>query len=116
MDLENNKKKYWYGNSNKIIRYYYYSQRGIQLFNEFRYIIMVIFGVYFTLKLSNPIYLVLMFCMAIPILCFAGWLMVHKIARVMDWLNIEFATHFSRYNITLLEEINKSLKCLVKRK
>lgn len=106
----NNKNIYWDGNSNKFIRYYFYSQRGLALFNEFRYLFMVIFGVYFALKLNNPIWFVLMFVVSVPILCFFGWLSVHKIAKVVDWLNIEFSTHWGRYGYELQERQIKLLE------
>ena len=39
------------GLKNKSIRYYFYIQKGLALCNEFRYLMMAIFGIYFTLKL-----------------------------------------------------------------
>ena len=104
------KEKYWNGNTNKIIRYYFYSQRGLALFNEFRYIFMLIFGIYVTMKMSNPIWLLVMFLISIPILIIIGFIAVHHVAKVVDWLNIEFSTHFGRYQYTLLEEIRDELK------
>ena len=105
----NNVKAYWDGNQNKVIRYYFYSRRGLELFNEFRYLIMVIFGVYYTLKMSHPILLVLMFAISIPVLCIAGWVSVHKMSKVIDWLNVEFSTHWGRYGYELQEKQNKIL-------
>lgn len=105
-----NKKLYWDGKTNKAIRFYFYSQRGLALFNEFRYLFMVIFGVYVILKLNNPLLFVLMFLISIPILCFFGWLAVHKIAKVIDWLNIEFSTHWGRYGYELQERQNRILE------
>jgi hypothetical protein len=101
---------YWNGNQNKAIRYYFYSQRGLALFNEFRYLFMLIFGVYFALKLSNIFWFVLMFLVSIPVLCFFGWLSVHKIAKVIDWLNVEYSTHWSKYGYELQETQNNLLR------
>ncbi len=103
-------KLYWDGNKNKIIRYYFYVQRGLALFNEFRYLFMVIFGIYFALKLTNPAWFVLMFVVSVPLLIIAGWVSVHHIGKVIDYLTIEFSTHFSRYQYTLLEEIRDEIK------
>lgn len=95
----------WQGTINKIIRYYFYVQRGLMLFNEFRYLFMLIFGAYYTLKLTNYAWLVAMFFASIPVLILAGWSSVHKIGHVVDWLNIEFSTHWGRYQFKLLEEL-----------
>ena len=116
-DTANDKKQYWDGKANKVIRYYFYSQRGLALFNEFRYLFMVIFGAYVLMKLSNPWWLVVMFVISFPLLCLFGWLQVHRMAKVMDWLNIEFSTFWSRYSFDLqerqvkaVEEINNAVK------
>lgn len=116
MDLEN-KNKYWNGWKNYLIRVYFYVQRGLALFNEFRYLIIAIFGVYITMKLSNPIWLVAMFIVSTVILIIAGWISVHHIGKVIDFLNIEFSTHFNRHVVNLqerttaaVEEINKKLE------
>ena len=110
MEAEN-KKKYWDGKSNKAIRYYFYAKRGLALLNEFRYLIMAIFALYYTLRLSNPIYLILMFCVSLPVLIGFGYLCVHHMAKVIEFLNVEFSTHFRRYQIQLQE---KTLKVLEK--
>lgn len=107
--MEDLKEKYWDGNANKIIRYYYYSQRGLALFNEFRYVFMLIFGVYITLKLQNPLWLVGMFLISIPILIGVGWVAVHHVSKVVDWLSIEFSTHWGRYTYDLQEQQNRIL-------
>ena len=111
------KVKYWNGSSNKFIRYYFYSQRGLALFNEFRYLIMAIFGAYLLLKMSNPVWLGVMFIGSIVVLCAAGWLQVHRMAKVMDWLGVEFATYWSKYSFELqerqvraIEEINENVR------
>jgi len=108
---------YWNGTKNKFIRYYFYSQRGLALFNEFRYLFMLIFGLYLMLKLSNPVWLLVMFLVSLPLLIWAGWLQVHVIAKVVNWLDVEFATHWTRYSYELqerqvkaLEEINRKVK------
>jgi hypothetical protein len=111
------KKENWDGKKNKAIRWYFYSQRGLALFNEFRYLFMLIFGVYVLMKMTNPIWLLIMFLVSFPILCLAGWFQVHHMARVINWLDIEFASFWSRYSFELqerqvkaLEDINNKVK------
>lgn len=108
--LDKNRVKYWNGSTNKLIRFYFYSQRGLALLNEGRYLVMAVFALYYTLKLSNPIYLIGMFGVAVPVLIVLGWVQVHKVGKVVDWLSIQFSTHFGRYQYTLLEEIRDSIR------
>jgi hypothetical protein len=107
-----NKSAYWDGPKNKSIRYFYYSQRGLDTFNQFRYLLMAIFGLYLLLKLSNPLWLVLMFCVSLPALIFVGYVTVHHINKVVDWLNIEFATYWTRYSFDLQERQVKAVESI----
>ncbi len=107
---EKNRSLYWEGGKNKAIRYWYYNQKGLELFNQFKYLIAAIFGVYWTLKLDQPILLVVMFAVSVPFLSLAGWVQVHHVGKVVDFLSVQFSTHFGRYQITLLEEIRDELR------
>ncbi|NJO00409.1 MAG: hypothetical protein HC880_00840 [Bacteroidia bacterium] len=104
--------QYWKGRRNKAIRFYFYTQKGLSLLNEFRYLIMTILAVYALLKLDNPLYMVLMFFGSVPVLIALGWLAVHKIDKVIEYLNIQYATHWSRYQVDLQEQILAELKQL----
>lgn len=117
IEMPNEKKLYWDGNKNKSIRIYFYSQRGLALFNEFRYLFMLIFGLYMLMKLSNPIWLAVMFFIASPVLVIFGWFQVHHMAKVINYLDVEFATFWTRYSfdlqkrtVTALEDINGKIK------
>lgn len=113
-EIMSDKKKYWDGTHNKIIRHYFYLMKGVALFNDLRYLILAVFGLYIVLKLSNPVWLVLMFCVSLPILIFFGWLSVHKLAKVMEWLTIEFSTYWARYQFDLQERSVKALENIEK--
>lgn len=101
---------YWNGIRNKCIRYYYYVQRGLAFFNEFRYLIMAIFGMYYTLKMNNPIYIPIMFIVCTPVLGLFGYMYIHKMAKVMEHYNFLFSTYWGRYSMDLTEERNKLLE------
>lgn len=101
---------YLNGTKNQIIRYYFFLQRGLALFNECRYLFMAIFGIYFTMRLTNPIWLVVMFCVACPVLIFAGWVAVYHIGKVIDWLNIKYATYGQKYQLEMQERTVKALE------
>jgi hypothetical protein len=107
---EENKRAYWAGTKNKVIRFYFYSQRGLQLLNEFRYVFLLVFGIYMAMKLANPAWLLVLFLVILPFLIFFGWLQVHHMAKVINWLDVEFASFWSRYNFELQERQTKAIE------
>lgn len=102
--------KYYEGRKNQIIRYYYYLNTGLQLVNEWKYIGAFIFALYYTLKLTNPVFLAVMLIIIAPILAVMGWVKVNHIAKVTDWLTVELGTYWSRRGYELQEDIIKTLK------
>lgn len=108
--MSNKEIEYWDGNKNKFIRYYFYMSRGLDLFNNFRYVFLTIFGIYYTLKLKNAMWLITMFGISIPFLMFIGYWSVHHVGKVIDWLNIKFSTHFGMMQIDLLTEIRDAVR------
>jgi hypothetical protein len=110
-----NRQKYWDGPGNKAIRYYFYIQRGLGFLNEFRNLIMGILGIYFVLKMNNPIILIIMFILSIPVLILIGWLSVHKISKVTEFLNIEYSTYWSRHQFEIWEDMLKHLETIAER-
>jgi hypothetical protein len=113
---EENIKKYWDGWTNKSIRYYFYVTKGLDMFNSFRYLLMAIFALYYMLKLSNPIIFVLFFILSCVFLGFVGYITVHHIGKVIDFLSIEFATHWSKYSFNLQERQVKAMEKLAEEK
>lgn len=105
-----NNKLYWDGNFNRSCRYWFYFNKGIDIFNQFKYLFALFLGIYFTLKLKNPLWLLAMTAISIPVLLFLGYLQVHKVGRVLDYLNIKFSTHYSLYSIKLQEDIRNAVR------
>lgn len=103
---------YWDGANNKAVRYYFYIQRGLSVLNEARYLIMAIMAAYALLKMDNPWMMLVMFLVSLPILGLLGWLYTFKMAKTMDFLNVKFSTHFSKYSIELQERQVKSLESI----
>lgn len=112
--LEEQKQKYWYGTKNKMIRYFYYVQRGLDTFNQAKYMLMAIFGLYIMLKMNNPLLLVAMFMSCIPVLIVVGYVTIHHMAKPTEWLGIQFGSHWGRYNYTLIEQQVEELKKISK--
>ena len=101
---------YWSGFWNHAIRYYFYVNTGLNVFNNFKYLVAAIFGIYILLHLKNGMWLLIMSGISIPILGVIGYYSVHYINRVQDYLNVKYGTHYSLLNITLLQEILNELK------
>ena len=110
-------KSYDEGILNHFIRLWFYLQRGLSVFNEFKYVIAGIFAVYYTFQFNSYLWLILIFALMLPLLVIAGWFHVHKMAKALEWANMMFSTYFARHNVNLaeknielLEEILKELK------
>lgn len=106
------KSAHWSGLQNKLIRYWFYILKGLDTFNNFKYLIGAIFALYWTLKMNNPLILVGMFCICIPILFIVGYYTVHHIGKVVDWLNVEYSTYWSRKSMEWQERQVKALESI----
>lgn len=108
--VSDNEKEMLGGRKNALIRWYFYSQRGLTIINELRYIIIGIFGVYYFTRMDNPLFLLLMFIIAIPLLVMIGWFAVHHMAVVLEFLGVRYTTAFGRYSYELQEKILENLQ------
>lgn len=106
------KHEYWKGWQNKLIRYFYYLNRGVDIFNQFKYLFALIFGIYFTFKLRNPMVILIMTGISLPLLMIFGYLQTHRIGKVNDWLNVKFSTFYGKLQFELLQKIIDELKIL----
>lgn len=109
--------KYMRGKENKLIRFYFYCNRGLDIVNQFRNLVLGIFAIYFTLKLTNPVWLIVLFVPSVIIITILGRYSVHRMQKLMDWVGVRFSTHFgirqfnySKMQAELLEEILLELK------
>lgn len=105
------------GVHNKLMRYYFYLNNGVNVLNQFRNLFLGIIALYIALKLDNPVLLIVMFLPSLVVLLLLGYYVTHYLSKVQDYLSIRFSTHFARrnYDFTqrqteLLEEILKELK------
>lgn len=116
-----NEEQYLKGNRNFFIRVYFYLSNGLSIVNEFRNLLLGIFGVYITLKLEHPMIMVGLFVVAVIILVPVGYFMVHYVSKVKEWLGTKFGSHYAIKNFDymkrqceLLEEVLKEIQCLKK--
>ena len=107
-----NDKKLWEGKKNKAVRMYFYSQRGLALLNEFRYLVMIIFGVYLAAKMTNPVWLAVMFFACLPVLIIVGWMQVHHMAPVINWLDVTHGSYWSKKSMEWQERQVKATETI----
>ena len=107
---EHHDHEHWLGTKNKLIRYYFYINTGLNVFNNFKYLVAVIVGLYWTMHLHQPWWLLIMFILSISVLGIVGYYSIHHINKVIDWLNVKFGSHYGIYQIKLLEEIRNNIK------
>lgn len=117
MDIEQYDTQYLPGIHNRIMRYYFYLNQGVNVLNQFRNLFLGIFAAYFALKLDNPWLLIAMFLPSLLILIGVGYYATHYLSKVQEWLSIRFSTHyarrqfdFTRQQYELLVEIRDLLK------
>lgn len=112
--VEENQKEMLSGGKNRAVRAYFYLRKGLELVNELRYIFMAVFGIYYLTKMSNPFLLVLMFAVAVPLLVGIGWVAVHKMSVVLEFLGVRYTTAFGRYSFELQERIVAAVEKMAK--
>lgn len=116
MNRDIERKNYWEGHENKVIRLWIYALRGLQMINEFKYLIAGLIALFVILKIGNPIWMAVGVVAAIPPLILLGRWQLKKAAKVDQWVSTEYGSvlRYSEYNIRvktlkILEEINKKL-------
>ncbi len=110
--------KYFPGVENKIIRYYYYLNQGLNILNQFRNLFLGIFALYFTFHFTNPYLLAAMLIPGVLIMIAIGYYNTHTMNKVLEWIGMRFSTHYSirqyNYNQGQYEEL-KEIKELLKK-
>ena len=117
IQIEDDVPEFWEGNQNILIRLWTYAKAGMNLVNDYKYIGAAIFGLYYTLKLNNLVWLALMFLVSIPILVSLGRWWLYKGAKTSEFVTNQKGTvlGYQAYNtsveqVKLLEDILKALK------
>ncbi len=115
-ELNHEDQKFLLGNHNKGIRWYFYLENGVAVLNNFRNLFLGILGIYIALKLTNPIWMIIMLLPCIIILSIIGWYSVHHLNKVKEWLSMRFSTsygirafNFNEEQVKLLKEIKELL-------
>lgn len=96
--------KYLKGPENWLIRMYFYLERGLDVLNLFRNYLLALFAVYVGLHLTNLLWLGLFASVSLIGLLLAGYLSVHHISKVTEFLSIRFGTHYGRETYSHTEQ------------
>lgn len=102
--------RFLYGTHNKAIRFYYYIEKGLEILNAFRNLFLGLLALYVALKLTNVIWILVMFIPSVFILGIVGRYNVHKLSKMKEWLNLRFSTHYGIKSFNYTEEQNQLLK------
>ncbi len=94
----------------------FYILKGTDFVNFFKYVGAGIVVLYVALKLTDVWSFIGMVLISLPILFVIGWIYIHKLARVLDYLTTQHGTFWSRYQFSLLERQIELLKELVNKK
>lgn len=103
--------EYNHGTKNGLIRWYYYLTQGLNFMNDFRNLFLGVLGLYFALKVDNPLILVYMTLPSLIVLALVGYYVVHHVSKVRDWLAVKFGSH---YTIQQFDYTKGSYELLVK--
>ena len=96
---------------NILIKIYFYINNGVTILNNFRNLGLGIFALYFAMKLANPLWLIVMGLIALPILAVVGYYNVHRISKISEQLSVKHGTH---YGIQQFELQQKQVELLEK--
>ncbi len=96
-------KTYDKGGLNHTVRAWFYLNKGLDLVNQFKYLVAGILAVYYMLHLDSYAVLLTIFFVSIPLLVLAGWFYTHKMAKAIEWTGMVFSSYFARYNVDMAE-------------
>ena len=90
---------------NILINLYFYLRRGNAIVNEFKVIIAGIFAIYLTLKLTSPIFLVILTLIAVPCIIIVGYIYVKYVAKQVEKMDVSEATHWQQFGYDMQSQL-----------
>lgn len=102
--------QYLEGMENRLIRLYFYLNRGLDVLNQFRNLFLGIIALYIALHLDNWLLLAAMFVPSVLVLMLLGYYNVHKMSKLIEWLNLRFSTHYGIKQFNYQQGIYDTLK------
>lgn len=111
--------RYWEGRTNFLIRYWTYLDRGLDVFNKFKYYIgfPIATAAIFPFMKGHMFWLIGLVIIGLPILIAIGRYQLHKVAKTTEYVNAISGSIFqfkpmelSIEQVNLLKEILKQLQ------
>lgn len=112
--IEEQEKTMLSGPKNWSVRLYFYATKGMDIINYFRVLGMGILGFCFITKISDPLKICVFFVIAFPIVIFIGYIFVHYMAVVLEFLGVRYTTAWNKYSFELQERQTDACEKLVK--
>lgn len=112
--LNEEDKKYLNGFTNRLIRYYFYLMKGLDIINSFRNLFLGIIALYIALKLDSIWIGIAMFAGSSIVLTVCGYYNVHRLSKLNEWLGMRFSTHYGIRTYNYVQEQNDLLKKILK--
>jgi len=99
---------YWAGKQNLLIRWWVYLLRGLEMANQFKYVLAAIISGYVILKITDPIWMVIVGVSVIPPLIILGRWQLQKASKVDQYISTEYGNvlGWNQYNV-MVETLNK---------
>lgn len=117
IDRKNFLNIYWAGRHNLLIRWWVYLIHGLEMVNQFKYVLAAIISGYVILKITDPVWMVIVGIAVVPPLIVVGRWQLQKAAKVEQYVTMEYGNvlKWSDYNVKVetfkkLEEILIELK------
>lgn len=98
---------------NYLIKFWFYLNNGNIVTGNFKSLFLGIIALYFTLKLTSPLLMVIMFLVSIPILTIIGYYNIHHVAKISDQLATKYGTHYGIKQFEFIEKQTQLLQELV---
>ena len=88
--------KYWEGRENYFIRYWTYLDRGLEVFNKFKYYIgfPIAVAAIFPFMKDHMIWVIGLTIIGLPVLIIVGRYQLHKVAKTTEYVNAISGTIF----------------------
>jgi len=80
---------YWVGKQNLAIRWWVYLLRGLNMLNEFKYVLAAIISGYVILKITEPIWMVIVGVSVVPPLIILGRWQLQRASKVEQYISTE---------------------------
>lgn len=97
--------EFWEGKTNILVRGWTYLNRGLDVFNQLKYVGAGVIALYVLLKLTEPIWIGIMFVVSLPILTIIGRWHLFKASKTQEFVTTVKGSviGYNNYNLQVLQ-------------